>query len=323
MPLLINQRRQADPTGTAGIRRRYEADVRRRFDRLRRDTWISVAINDAFGLAQQPRIFQPAPPRAFDFPTDPAKIAAFRRWLRQQIDDGILEVIVRNPDGTIDAITAWQDTYVRAAYGKGVADTQLELFRQGIDITQIELRTLLQGPVHVPRLEVLFTRNFTELEGITAAMDQAITRILADGLSRGDGPRTIASALTKQIDISRNRARLMARTEVIRAHAEGTLTELERQGIFEVRADVEFRTAGDIRVCPSCLLLEGRTFTTREARGIIPVHPRCRCRWLPANIGEDPRGRRERRLRARRRRRELATSLAARRAQREASRGAA
>ena len=110
MSLVISQqRRQADPTGTSGIRRRYDADIRRRFDQLRRDTWVSVAINDAFGIRQPPRVFQPAPPRAFDFPTDPAKIDAFRRWLRQQVDAGILEVIIRNPDGTIDAATGWQD----------------------------------------------------------------------------------------------------------------------------------------------------------------------------------------------------------------------
>lgn len=324
--LLTHQQRQrTDPTGTGGIRRRYEADIRRRFGRLRSDIWQSVMVNDALALREQPSIFEPLPRRAFEFATDPEKIAFFRQWLRRQIDEDILEVIARNLDGTVEAATGWQDLYVRAAYGKGVTDAQVSLAGQGLAPPSIELEGLLRGPVHAPRLELLFVRNFTELEGITAAMDQALSRLLAEGLSQGDGPRTIARALVNQVGLSSDRARLMARTEVIRAHAEGTLTELERSGITGVQVQVEFATAGDIRVCTRCLAIEarGRIYPIDEARGIIPVHPRCRCRWLPAGFSEDPGQRRRRSERARRRIRELETSPRARREQREASRGAA
>lgn len=324
--LLIAQtrRQQTDPTGTSGIRRRYEADVRRRFHRLRSDVWQSVAVNDVFGLRDTPRVFQPAPPRAFDFPTDTAKLQAFRRWLQAQIDGGILEVAVRDGStGQVVLASGWQDLYVRAAYGKGVTDAQRGMQQAGAFVPEIELQGLLRGPVHAERLALLFTRNFTELAGITASMDQALSRVLADGLARGDGPRTIASQMVQEIDISRDRARLMARTETIRAHAQGTLRELSRLGATTVTPMVEFRTTGDIRVCTRCLRLEGEQFTIEEAEGIIPVHPRCRCSWLPSGIGEDPGPRNRRRQRAQTRRRVLATSPAARRGQRDASRGAA
>jgi hypothetical protein len=33
-------------------------------------------------------------------------------------------------------------------------------------------------------------------------------------------------------------------------------------------------------VCEKCQDLEGKVFTTEEARGVIPVHPNCRCCWV-------------------------------------------
>jgi SPP1 gp7 family putative phage head morphogenesis protein len=74
---------------------------------------------------------------------------------------------------------------------------------------------------------------------------------------------------------------LLARTEIIRAHAEGTLNNFELAGLENVELQAEFLTAGDDRVCPICSALSGKIYSIKEARGIIPVHPNCRCTWLP------------------------------------------
>ena len=73
----------------------------------------------------------------------------------------------------------------------------------------------------------------------------------------------------------------LARTEVINAYTEGTLDSYERLGVEEVQGRAEWSTAGDDRVCPQCAGMEGAVFTIREARGLIPLHPNCRCAWLP------------------------------------------
>lgn len=36
-------------------------------------------------------------------------------------------------------------------------------------------------------------------------------------------------------------------------------------------------TAGDLKVCDHCKSLEGKTYTLREARALLPRHPSCRC----------------------------------------------
>jgi SPP1 gp7 family putative phage head morphogenesis protein len=55
-----------------------------------------------------------------------------------------------------------------------------------------------------------------------------------------------------------------------------------------VTVDAEYTTADDNKVCPKCRQLEGNVYTIDEARGIIPVHPNCRCAWNP--VVRDPSG---------------------------------
>nr|WP_241175310.1 minor capsid protein [Natronolimnobius sp. AArcel1] len=113
-------------------------------------------------------------------------------------------------------------------------------------------------------------------------MDTQISRELSQAISEGWNPRKAAREINDRVDaVGVNRARTLAQTEIIHAHAEGTLDRFESEGITEVRPDVEFRATNDQRVCDQCAHLQGNTYTIEEARGIIPVHPRCRCTWVP------------------------------------------
>ena len=82
-------------------------------------------------------------------------------------------------------------------------------------------------------------------------------------------------------------AKRLARTEVMRAHAEASLNTFEAFGVEGVKTNAEFcaghHTAKDKRTCPKCLKLNGEIFTVKSARGIIPVHPNCRCSWVPTD----------------------------------------
>ena len=92
----------------------------------------------------------------------------------------------------------------------------------------------------------------------------------------------IARTIDNQIDgINRRRATRLARTEIVHTYAEGSLDSYERLGVEEVGVLAEWSTAGDDRVCPQCSSLEGQILTIKEARGLIPLHPNCRCAWIP------------------------------------------
>ena len=112
-------------------------------------------------------------------------------------------------------------------------------------------------------------------------MESNIARILAEGISAGLGAEDLAAQLTDQVDISLSRAETIARTEIINAHAEASLDAYEDFGVEGVQAQVEFATAEDEKVCPQCQDLSGQIYALDVARGMIPVHPNCRCAWIP------------------------------------------
>jgi len=95
----------------------------------------------------------------------------------------------------------------------------------------------------------------------------------------------------------RDRAALIASTEVTRAYAEGTVAGYQASGVVE---RLVWRTAMDERVCPICGALNNKTVgLTGRFDGALPpdvrqrfpdvtfqrppAHPRCRC-WIVAEV---------------------------------------
>ena len=73
-------------------------------------------------------------------------------------------------------------------------------------------------------------------------------------------------------------ATTVARTETARGFIEGKLDGYRQTGVV---AKVQFVVTPDERLCPACSILEGAEFKLVDAGGIIPVHPSCRCTFIP------------------------------------------
>ena len=274
-----------DPTGTERIRARYERDMIRRFRRLRTLIRQAIIKDNVFGLRTGDQAFgERLNPGAFEFTRSDSKVAEFDIWLRERVDAGILEVKEGVPL-KVSAQEGWQNKYIDTARRKGTRDAIIEA--RGERPSDADVQAVLLAPTHVERAGLAYTRNLEGLKGITAVMSKQIRGVLAEGLAEGEGPRVIARNITDRVNkVGITRARTLARTEVIASHADATLTTFEGEGIEGVRNEAEFQTAGDGRVCVECAALEGNVYLLEEARGIIPVHPNCRCRWLPV-IPED------------------------------------
>lgn len=313
--------RSADPTRTITLRRRYAAQMRKRFRHFRGMIWDAIVNKDVFGIAGGNSGLQGnvlvthqanVPDGAFDFPRVDQKINAFMEWLEEQAENELLTVGRRQQIGS--AIEqSWQDVFIEDTYKRGVLRATHELgLAEFPDITSVEARggieVVMSMPAHTDRMGVLFTRAFNELKGITNAMDQHISRVLAQGLADGDGPRLLARKLNATISgkgarglgitdtlgrfiPAQRRAEILARTEVIRAHHQGMVQTYKNWNVIGVSVQAEFRTAGDNRVCSQCLALEGEKFYTLAAvENLIPVHPQCRCMILPARAEDIPEG---------------------------------
>lgn len=246
----------------------------------------ALAMNQGIG----PNAMSPPYPGAFNFPTDEEKVDAFMAWLDEQERRGVLE-ITRVDGRDVVAHNGWQNTYVRSAYRRGMEKGEWAMESAGIDVPGQTVDSLFRSPQHADALGLLYTRAFRELDGVTGAMDQNISRTLAEGLSQGWNPNKTAREINNRIGaIGLHRGRLIARTETIRAANEAALNRYQDlQGrIAGVTAVVEFSTAGDDRVCPECAALDGAIYDLEDARGVIPVHPNCRCLWLPVPEGAEP-----------------------------------
>ena len=272
-----------DPTRTTTIRQRYEKDLVRRFKVLRKAIKDLVGKEDAFGLRTNIRTNA-----KFDFARSSDKVSAFMDWLETMERQGILEVS-RGTRLASAAQGAWQNVYILSAYQKGLAQAAGLMRNAGADIEQRWIDAAFLRPIHADRVGLIYTRVYRDLEGITDAMDQQMSRVLAQGLSEGRGPNDIANDLADRVDkIGITRARALARTETISAHAEATLNTYEEAGLEGVEVLSEFTVTDDNVLCPICEDLAGTEYTIEEARGVIPVHPNCRCAWLP--VVQDARG---------------------------------
>lgn len=282
-----------DPTGTTTVRNGFALQMRKRFDWLRKVVWQVVVVEDCFRLrSPTPHVFASRPwvnPATgttlpiFDFPSSSAKVDGFMEWLKGQEQAGILTTQA-GPGLQVVGSQRWTDVYIESGYKKGLADAYSRGGYESVTgITSDQyMASSFFGPVHADPVGLLYTRSYNDLKGITEAMDQKISRTLAQGLADGWNPRRIGREISSAIDgIGKRRGQLLARTEVIRAHAEGSLNTYESFGLEGVVLEVEWSAAMDDRTCEECAFLSGQVFTIAEARGLIPLHPLCRCAWLP------------------------------------------
>lgn len=299
-----------DPSRTLNLRNAFARTMRKRFGKLAKKVVDAIQKENVFSIAvnRTPRQGEFAAPRVKD------KAALFMEWFEREIVLSILTV-----DNTSNfADNAWYNSYIQEAYKKGIMRARVQISvitsntQRGGIVANARPRKPRRIPAlsetggvaasldqlaHIERLSMLYARTFSELKGVTNAMSQLVTRVLSEGLLNGDGPRTIARKLNKVItgigkDLSvtdslgrfisaAQRAEMIARTEMIRAHAEAQLTEFEAWGVEGVTVKAELLTTKDERTCSRCSRLEKQVMTIAEARGVIPVHPRCRCIWVP------------------------------------------
>ena len=238
---------------------------------------------------------------AFDFPRTADKMDGFMRWLQLQVDKGILETTQYARVGS-GIEQEWTNTFIYDSYKRGVIRARYELGKAGYAAPSVEesggVNAILSSPFHVDRVGVLYTRVFSDLKGITTAMDTQISRVLAQGLVDGDHPRLLARKLVSTIDgagmgelgitdsigrfiPAKRRAQTLARTEIIRAHHAANMQEYKNWQVRGFTVIAEFITAGDDRVCAECAGYHGNRYTMEEAEYMIPVHPNCRCIIIP------------------------------------------
>jgi SPP1 gp7 family putative phage head morphogenesis protein len=204
-------------------------------------------------------------------------------WMRQRIIDNINE-LGRNlqafadegtqitTDGQTEAAKLANDatqSLVEAAAGKKPANVSIGTSWTNLPDEQLQAFVGFAGDGS-PLAEL-----FNKIPQVTTnAMEMA----LVQGISLGEGPRTVARRVRRAADIGRQRAETIARTEMIRS-----AREAQRQLYTQNPAVQGYRRQAtqDSRVCLACLALSG---TLQATDTIMPSHPNCRCVMVPATM---------------------------------------
>lgn len=285
-------RRRDEPTLTKTLRKSYSAEFYNRYRNLKGILRESVATNDALRLGspqQQIASRLASPVDDFQAEQNAEKKEAFMRWFRNAQRNGVLEPL---SEGRVRRGEHWTAKYVRGSYTNGIKMSEEALKRLPEDVP-VEMvsasgQTSQAGtvspnwnmPIHQDSLELLYTRHYEALEGITSAVDKEISRVLTDGFLAGRGPRRMATTLNDRVDsIGLTRARTLARTETLRTANTAALNRYEQSDIKKV----EVLVANDDRTCNICAPKDGNVLSLKEARGDAgPIfHVNCRCSTAP------------------------------------------
>jgi SPP1 gp7 family putative phage head morphogenesis protein len=269
-----------DPTRTGLLRKRFENEVHSRFNRLNREIGSfllrpeKVTVNALWPFTSAID--------AFD---------RFQKWLRDRVD-----VLILGESGTKDEAGNWTDDYVQTAFFRGADQAARALGNTAPNpATPSAIRAMLQSPVNLNKVRLLKERAYETLKDISKDISLRLGDILSDSLVAGTSPREAAKAISKELEtIKKTRALTLARTETIRAHAEGSLESMKQLGVQTVGVDVEWQATMidedkgifEEKVCPQCQALAGMVIPIEEAHGLIPRHPNCRCAFVPNVLGK-------------------------------------
>lgn len=274
-----------DPTGTASIRKRFAADLDRRWSKVRRAILETVGQADAFGLGTTNQM-----QTALMMQTG-GHTMAFKSWLEATLHRLVLDPGV--------------ERYIHAGFDSGVRRAQ-RLVKKS---THVTFGTAVSDVVR------------EELQGIVAVVTQQSVRKFYDGKLQRHRSSVIARSIVERVRaIGVARSRALASFSVVRAHALGSIEvfreanvnsvgiipeHLRRTQIGDAKKkapsgrtvrrirqrtrklerleQVEVLTAGDEDVCPECEdIASGGPYDINTALGLIPAHPNCRCAFVPA-----------------------------------------
>ena len=264
-----------DPLQTNQIKLAYLSAMRSRFRRMNSLIRRSIIQQDAFvirksadtgpqagDLAQEGQFFGP----------DEVAVAAFEGYVLLNATKVILET------GADESTVYWAVAMERV-YAQGVRQAVAS-----VPDSPLAPFEILRFPTTKEAIDILKARQLELLKNVTTDMAANLRGIVAEGLRTGTTRTVLADRISKSINgISFTRAQAIAATEITNGYAEATLNTLDSLGVKTVRALVEFtlNVTGFGPPCPLCIALAGQVFTIEGARGIIPVHVRCQCGWVP------------------------------------------
>lgn len=275
---------QRDPSRSLVYREALVRELNQGFMSVKQSVLLFLVEQDDLGLASRKNIVSNA--RQFAFLDDARKVEAFKRFFAEQFR----KYVIQRKGGVS---TPWTEAYLAAAYKAAAARTFREVRRSLLDAPDEVFASLQGGFVKgllrdaksLARLKIVQQTFSADLEATLAQMEARIAPILSEALAADRRPPAVARAINREItEFGRLKAKMSAHISIVRASSDGQLDAFESLGQKKVGLVAEMVTRKG--ACPRCLKkAKAGPYTIKKARGIIPLHPWCRCGWRIA--GED------------------------------------
>ena len=141
----------------------------------------------------------------------------------------------------------------------------------------IEEKAGMLSSSQVNSLKKVLTKGFNNGESIAQIKNEIRKNVKPKDLLKIEkGKIVIKDGEAVVVKNAKNRELLIARTEITRAANKGALEYYKKGGISKK----EFVASFGARTCPECADLDGNVYEINSGPE-IPVHPMCRCTWIP------------------------------------------
>lgn len=160
--------------------------------------------------------------------------------------------------------------YIGQSFTKGSLKAVADLRRARYDVS------FAYTPSDLKAVEMMIDHNLIEIKGMEEFMKKEVMRALSTGMLEGHGNEKITRDLVGRIDVSRNRAMMIARTETIRSYNQASVERYKSAGLEQWR----WITAMDERACEECMGNDNEIFDMGDPQPPYP-HPNCRCSVSP------------------------------------------
>ena len=158
------------------------------------------------------------------------------------------------------------DRYMKQAYTKGA-------IRAGTDLSALGIAFSFEPfPVDYRAVQVLIDNNFSLVTNADAYMKKEMLRHISNGILEGKGIYKIQKDLRSTINMTKHRATMIARTEVIRAYNQASINQYKKVGVRKFNWIVSY----DERQCDNCVAKE-QSNPHKIGSEQPPLHVNCRC----------------------------------------------
>lgn len=175
------------------------------------------------------------------------------------------------------------------AYQQGTAAAVTNIAAQTAVLTRTVEQTLMSEPYR-RRIALVRARLFEQMQGFTDQSRTDLARVLAEGMARGQSPRTIARTIRYRIGVAQSRAERIARTEINVAHRQAIRDEDQQVNQEGIKTRLLWLSALLSTTRQTHAALHGKVMTRQEvddfySRDANSIN--CRCSQTSILVDDD------------------------------------